>query len=152
MTDEELKRLLESFAERFDKRFDAVDQRFDGVDKRFDGVDKRFEGVDNRLDALDKKIDDKTTELRKHFDTVAENFDRKFDLLAEGLINLDEKLDRKTSSIETRMEQGFAETHALIKLTHTDLDRRVRVLEQAPKAPKKTLAALKRGSSGSKPR
>ena len=129
-----------------------TDKRFEAVDSRFDGTDKHLGRVDSRFDALDKKIDTKTAELRKHFDTVAENFDRKFDLLAEGLINLDEKLDRKTSSIETRMEQGFAETHALIKLTHTDLDRRVRVLEQAPKAPKKTLAALKRGSSGSKPR
>jgi len=129
MTDEELKRLLDAYAERIESKFE----------KRFDAVDSRFE-------ALDKKVDAKVAELRSHFDTTVEHFDRKFDFLAEGLINLDEKLERKTSAIETRMEQGFAETHALIKFSYSELDRRVRATEQSIRTIEETPPALKRGS------
>lgn len=126
MTDDELKRLLEANTERIEKRFDAVDQRFETMEKRFDAIDQRFDGIDKRIEA----VDDRVAELRRHFDVTNENNDRKFDLLAEGIANLDEKIDRKTSALELRMEQGFAETQAMIKFSHAELDRRIHAAEQ----------------------
>jgi len=64
-------------------------------------------------------------ELRRHFDEVAERFDSKYDLLAEGIMNLDEKMDRNHASIREEMRHGFAHTHDLIKFSHT-LARRKR--------------------------
>ncbi len=58
-----------------------------------------------------------------------EHFTKRFDLLAESIMTVDEKLDRKTADLEERMERGFAETQAMIKFSHAELDRRVRSLE-----------------------
>src|SRR4051794_10854291 len=109
MTDEELKRLLEANAERVEKRFDAVDKR---------------------IGALDKKIDDSAAETRRQFGAVLEHSDRRFERLAEAVALLDEKVDRKTADLEQRMELGFADTQAMIKFSHAELDRRVRYMEQ----------------------
>jgi uncharacterized protein YceH (UPF0502 family) len=45
------------------------------------------------------------------------------------MVQLDEKRGRETAALEERMEHGFTETQAMIKFSHTDLDRRVRSLE-----------------------
>src|SRR3954471_20371284 len=109
MTDEELKRLLEAQTERIEKRFDAIDKRFE---------------------AADKKIDDTAAETRRQFGAVLEHSDRRFERLAEAVALLDEKVDRKTADLEQRMELGFADTQAMIKFSHAELDRRVRYMEQ----------------------
>src|SRR3954470_11862905 len=109
MTDEELKRLLEAHTER--------------IEKRFDDVDKRFE-------AADKKVDDTAAEIRRQFGAALEHSDRRFERLAEAVGFLDEKVDQKTSAIEQRMDLGFADTQAMIKFSHAELDRRVRFMEQ----------------------
>jgi len=123
MIDEELKRLLEANTERIEKRFDTVDKRFEAIDNRFDAVDKRFE-------AIDKKVDDTATVLRRHAGVLAEDADKKLDFVVEALALLDEKLDRKTAALEERMDLGFADTQAMIKFSHAELDRRVRYMEQ----------------------
>jgi len=43
---------------------------------------------------------------------------------------LDQKIDGKTNAIEQRMDLGFADTQAMIKFSHAELDRRVRHMEQ----------------------
>ncbi|HET8798957.1 MAG TPA: hypothetical protein VFO89_14785 [Thermoanaerobaculia bacterium] len=42
---------------------------------------------------------------------------------------LNEKLDRTGRDIRSEMHGGFAETQAMIKFSHADLDRRVTLLE-----------------------
>jgi septal ring factor EnvC (AmiA/AmiB activator) len=64
-------------------------------------------------------------ELRRHFDVVAEDLRATIRLLAEGLSTLNQRMDR----FETRMAEQFAELRDMIRLSYTDLDRRVRVLE-----------------------
>jgi iron uptake system EfeUOB component EfeO/EfeM len=70
-------------------------------------------------------------ETRRHFDVVAERLERRIDAVAESVTVLDEKLDRRIDDVEQRMDRGFAETQAMIKFSHAELDRRVRALEQA---------------------
>src|SRR5262249_5845060 len=57
-------------------------------------------------------------ELRRHFDVTVEHFDSKYDLLAEGIMNLNEKMDRNNADIRAEMRQGFADTHDLIKYAY----------------------------------
>ena len=57
-------------------------------------------------------------ELRRHFDETVERFDSKYDLLAEGIMNLNEKMDRNEAAIREEMRQGFADTHDLIKYAY----------------------------------
>lgn len=58
-------------------------------------------------------------ELKRHFamlGTAIERVEARFDLLAESIANLDEKLERRTTAIEQRMERGFAETQAMVRV------------------------------------
>ncbi len=170
MTDDELRRLLEANTERIEKRFDRVDKRLDGMDKRFDGidlrfdgidlrldgidlrldgidlrldgVDKRLDGVDKRLEALDKKIDDTKAEMRLHFDATAEDLRGRLDLHAEGFANLNEKMDRVKADTDVRMALSFADTQAMIKFSHAELERRLRQLEQTAGTLEEKFASL----------
>jgi phage-related tail protein len=65
------------------------------------------------------------TEVKKHFDVVAESLESKIQLVAEGVLNVNEKLDR----LQAEMHEESQETRALIKLSYTELDRRLTTLE-----------------------
>jgi hypothetical protein len=54
-------------------------------------------------------------EMERHFGVVVEYFDSRYDLLAEGIMNLNEKMDRNDAAIRDEMRQGFADTNALIR-------------------------------------
>ncbi len=66
------------------------------------------------------------TEIKRHFNVVAEKLEGRIQLLAEGLAGLDEKFDR----LEKRMDEQFEETRAMIRLSYGELDRRLRSLEE----------------------
>jgi chromosome segregation ATPase len=71
-------------------------------------------------------------EVKRHFNVVAERLEGRIQLLAEGLGSLDERvvrLDEKVDRLERRMDEQFDETRAMIKLSHAELDRRLRTLE-----------------------
>jgi hypothetical protein len=55
------------------------------------------------------------TEVKKHFDVVAESLESKIQLVTEGVLNVDEKLDR----LNDEMHRESEETRALIKLSYT---------------------------------
>ena len=74
-------------------------------------------------------FDNATLETRRHFDISTERLEKRFDALAETVAYLDEKLDRESESIRGEMRQGFADTEAMIKFSHPEIDRRVRALE-----------------------
>jgi hypothetical protein len=57
------------------------------------------------------------TEVKKHFDVVAESLESKIQLVAEGVLNVNEKLDRMKDDVHSESE----ETRALIKLSYTSL-------------------------------
>ncbi len=53
------------------------------------------------------------TEVKKHFDVVAESLESKIQLVAEGVLNVNEKLDH----LQAEMHEESQETRALIKLS-----------------------------------
>lgn len=80
-----------------------------------------------RAEAAEFRVEvrDGFAEMRRHFDVVAEDLRGTIQLLAEGLSALNQRMDR----FEIRMAEQFAELRDMIRLSYTDLDRRVRVLE-----------------------
>jgi vacuolar-type H+-ATPase subunit D/Vma8 len=78
---------------------------------------------------VDQSIERSSAELHRHLDIHAESVQTKFDLLAEGQAELNEKLERETSDIRDEVRRGFAETQAMIKFSHAELDRRLVTLE-----------------------
>jgi len=51
-------------------------------------------------------------------------------LMEANAARIDGAIEGKTNAIEQRMDVGFADTQAMIKFSHAELDRRVRYMEQ----------------------
>ena len=78
------------------------------------------------------------SEIKEHFNVVAESLESKIQLVAEGVVNVDEKLDRQTRAMHEESE----ETRALIKLSYSELDRRLTTLEGTVEALIRRVGAL----------
>src|ERR1700693_5054789 len=63
-------------------------------------------------------------EIRRHFDVTAERLEGRIDLVDEALTRLDEKLDRSVDRLDQKIERTAADTQAMIKFSHAELDRR----------------------------
>lgn len=70
-------------------------------------------------------------ETRRHFDFSTEAVKHEVRLVAEAVAQLEEKVDREVERLDHAIENGFADTQAMIKFSHAELDRRVGKLEQA---------------------
>lgn len=135
MTDEELRRLFEETRQQIAE----TRQQVEGMHQQIAGTRQQVEGMRQQIESsaietrryVDEQIAQSTTEMRRHFDVNAENMNTKFGLLAEGLQSLDEKLDRETTDIREEMRRGFAETQAMIKFSHAELDQRIDRLESS---------------------
>jgi len=82
-------------------------------------------------DQLRLEIRESYGELRRHFGVVAEDLRGQIQLLAEGVSGLRELVE--AGRRETAAE--MADLRALIRVSYTDLDRRVSRLEAAAGAP-----------------
>lgn len=69
-------------------------------------------------------------ENRRLFEITTEGLRHEIRLVAEKVMLVDEKLDRESADIRREMRIGFADTQAMIKFSHAELDRRVRTLEE----------------------
>jgi hypothetical protein len=79
-------------------------------------------------------IDQKVAENRDFFEMLNEGTRHEIGLVAEKVVRVDEKLDsvkNELGELEERMERGFAETQAMFKFSHAELDRRMRTLEES---------------------
>ena len=64
-------------------------------------------------------------EIKRHFNVVAEGLRSEVRTVAEGVAGTNDRLDR----LESRMDEGFSEVKAMIRLSFGELDRRIRTLE-----------------------
>ena len=126
--DPEFRAAFDALRQHVDHRLDDVDRRFDQVDGRFEQIDRRFEQVDQRFSDLRQHVDTTALESRRYFDIVAEGLRAEVRLLAEGF----SRIDRVETVLRQEIVRSHAEQTSMIRLTYTDLDRRVRVLEQRP--------------------
>ena len=116
MTDDELKGLFDGLGNQLRAEMRVQGEELRG-EMRAQGEELRGE-IGAQGKTLRGEMLSGHAELKHHFDVVAERFDTKFDLLAEGILNLDEKMDRNHASIREEMRQGFADTHDLIKFSY----------------------------------
>lgn len=79
-------------------------------------------------DEVKEIVANHSAEMRRHFDLVLERMDKRFDLVSEGLTHLDQKIDRSVRRLDDKIERTAADTQAMIKFSHAELDRRVRAL------------------------
>jgi hypothetical protein len=91
---------------------------------------RQFEETANHLSA----------EFRHFVGVEREAFKAQIQLVAEGVINVTEQLLRETADIRMEMRTGFAETQAMIRFSHAELDRRVRSLEEKERSVDEILA------------
>jgi hypothetical protein len=72
-----------------------------------------------------------TEGTRRHFDVVTEGTRKDIQLVAESVLHLSDKLDRTATSLDEKIDRTAAETQAMIKFSHVEIDRRMRSLEDA---------------------
>ena len=65
------------------------------------------------------------TEIKRHFGVVAEGLRSEIRQVAEAVASVQANL----TSFKEEVRQEFEETRAMIKLSYSELDRRIRVLE-----------------------
>jgi uncharacterized coiled-coil DUF342 family protein len=116
MTDDELKRLFEAS--------NAENRRY------FDEAVGRFQAQLSEFQAENSHLFKITTDGLRH----------EIQQVAEGVANVNETLEREAADIRDEMHRGFAETQAMIKFSHAELDRRVRALEGSQRTVEQTLA------------
>ncbi|HEU4889668.1 MAG TPA: hypothetical protein VFV49_17415 [Thermoanaerobaculia bacterium] len=91
---------------------------------------------------FDETADRLTSENRHFFEISTEATRHEIGLIAEKVTWLDEKFDRHAAESEDRMQRGFADTQAMIKFSHAELDRRVRALEQTQRTLEESMTDL----------
>ena len=94
-----------------------LDERFDRIDKRFEQVDKRFEQVDKRMDGLEAAIRGNGVEI--------EGLRNQIQQVAEGVAAGNENL----AALRIEVYERFDEMRQLFNTSHSNLHRRVGVLE-----------------------
>jgi Zn-finger domain-containing protein len=144
--DEDLKKLIEETSAETHRRFDeavvvlrqvnvetrqhfgeaVAELRQENVETRqhFDVVvaELRQENVETR-----QHFDVVASDMRRHFDVTAEDFRHQVQLVAEGVDNvINERFVQLTSGLMNEL----AESKAIMRFSYSDLDRRLRSLEE----------------------
>jgi len=70
-------------------------------------------------------------DTRRHFDVLTEGTRQDIQLVAESVMFLRERLDQTATNLDQKIERTAAETQAMIKFSHVEIDRRMRSLEDA---------------------
>jgi predicted nuclease with TOPRIM domain len=130
--DEDLKKLLEAMREETRRHFDVTIER----------IETRLAATHQENAAMRQENAKAHQETRRHFDVAVERIETRFDLLAETVQHVDEELQRTRVSLNEKIEQSAAETQAMIKFSHQELDRRVTSLEEGQRALAETVADL----------
>lgn len=67
------------------------------------------------------------SDTRRHFEVLTEGTRKDIQIVAESVLHLNEKLART----DEKIERTAAETQAMLKFSHVEIDRRIRSLEDA---------------------
>jgi uncharacterized coiled-coil protein SlyX len=111
-----------------------LEEIFTAFEKRQDGkLDSLEERVGLKMNGLEERLDQKMTGLEvrviHQFHVLSEGLMDHIKLLAEGHVGIVERLDR----MEKENERQHLETRSLIKLSFSELDKRLTDLESQVK-------------------
>jgi uncharacterized protein YceH (UPF0502 family) len=82
------------------------------------------------FDEVADRIEAQFADSRHLFKTTAEDLRKEIRLVAEGVVTTREALDREIAHVRHDIARTTAETQAMIRFSHAELDRRVRTLEE----------------------
>jgi hypothetical protein len=100
-----------------------LEEIFTGFEKR---QGEKFQSFENRMDLKFKGLEEQVV---NQFHIISEGLMDQIKLLAEGHVGIVERLDR----MEKENEHQHLETRALVKLSFSELDRRLTDLESQVK-------------------
>ena len=145
MNEADFQRLLDASAAETRKQIDDLRTHVD------DSARETRKHVDETAAEMRKHVDETTADTRKHVDETAadtrtqfevmaadlrhqfvihtEYLDDKFQLVVETVTHLSAKIDHVEATLRDEMQREFADTRAMIKFSHAELDRRVTSLE-----------------------
>lgn len=69
-------------------------------------------------------------ETRRHMDVLFERQESRFAAVNEAISSLDERTRRGFAAVDERIANESSETRAMIRISYTELDRRLRSLEE----------------------
>lgn len=98
-----------------------LDERFRGIDERFRETSQQITGLRDETVEHFGRVED---EIR-HTRVEVEGLRGDLRLLAEGMLGVNEKLDAFRGDVTQRID----EVRTFVKISYSDLDRRVRPLE-----------------------
>jgi hypothetical protein len=110
--------------------------------KLFADASREFAAAEERNDAKVLAMREQFATLHRHFDVTAESLRHEIHLVAEGTGGFDEARRQDTAQIRDEIRRTAAETQAMIKFSHQDLDRRVTTLETEHRDLEETVAEL----------
>ncbi len=126
MTDEQLQA---NFTE-IGTQFTQIGTQFSEIGTQFTEIRAEFRSQGDQIRGeLRAEIRAQGDDLRRHFDVTAESMRQTVMVVAEAVLSVSDKLDREAADIRQEMRQGFADTQAMIKLSHGELDRRLTSVE-----------------------
>lgn len=108
-------------SQRQDRTAKALDERIVQTGKT---LDERIDRTNEKLDRLDEKLDRGFEEVKRHFEVVAEGLGSQIRVVAEGLVAINKRLDR----FEVSFSDRFGEMESLMRLSFSELDRRIQTL------------------------
>lgn len=74
---------------------------------------------------LKRLLEAQSSEMRRHFELTAERSDSKVDTVATMVSSVSDSARSEIKKVEEKVDRGFAETQAMIKFSHAEIDRRV---------------------------
>ena len=94
-----------------------------------EGLQGEIREVKRDVGVVAEGLQGEIREVKRHAGVVAEGLGSQIRLVAEAVSAGDSKIDREVGALREEMQKGFAETKAMIRLSHGELDTRVRRLE-----------------------
>ena len=115
MSDDLTKRILDELV--------ALRRSSEGVEAKQDNLQKAFVGLETKFEGVEAKQD----ELHRYFGVIAEDLRSDIQQVAEGVSSVSERLDR----FQVEVAREFSEVRTMIPLSYSQLDRRLRTLEDS---------------------
>ena len=103
----------------------------EGLQGQIRQVAEGVSAVDAKIDRVDAKIDREVAEVKRHSGVIADGLQSQIRLVAEGVALVDSKIDREVGGLRGEIRTEFAETKAMIRFSHAELDNRVGRLEKS---------------------
>jgi regulator of replication initiation timing len=106
-----------------DQALGALREEFGSLREEFGSLREESGSLRGEFGSLRQEVRDTAAETRRHFDVVAEYLRHDIRGIGEGVIGLSERVDRLGTGLRTEMNEGFAATHAVVRVAFQEVRR-----------------------------